>query len=198
MRPKKSCSFGKGWNVALIPLSRGLFAVVDDADQPRLAGKSWHVADRRRQYAQTCWWDAPARRRRHALMHRFLMQAPIGVHVDHVNGDGLDNRRSNLRFATAHENAWNRSTRKKTTKGVFLYKGRFQARILWCGAELYLGQFDDEQAAAAVYDAAALRLFGRYARLNGIPDFRGLDTSLAGIRRLDGMRARAIYREVSQ
>lgn len=182
--------------MALIPLGRGLSAQVDDVDVPALVGKSWHIADRvRRRYAQTCWWDAMTKRRCHALMHRLLMQAPAGTAIDHINGNGLDNRRENLRFASAHENAWNRLAQKKA-KGVFRYRGTFQARILWQGEELYLGQFTNELSAAAVYDAAALRLFGRYARLNGVPDLAGLDASLAGIRRLEGMRERAIYREV--
>lgn len=105
------------------------------------------------------------------LLHRVLMNAPVGVEVDHVNGDVLDNRRCNLRLCTRAQNARNVSPHVGSAslyKGVSRYRGAlpWRARI-WCdGKEHTVGYFGSEQEAARAYDAEALRRFGEYARLN--------------------------------
>jgi hypothetical protein len=109
--------------------------------------------------------------KRSIRLHRFLMDAPEGTQVDHINGDGLDNRRCNLRFATQAQNQANqRSARGSSSmfKGVGWFKQtkRWVARIKKDKKEYHLGYFDDEIKAAEAYDIKAKELFGEFAKLN--------------------------------
>jgi len=160
----------------------GLFALVDAADAERVLALKWHVkrkpSDPGRCYAQR---DLPGRRSKQAL-HHFILGVESSQWVDRENGDGLDNRRSNLRFATHRENATNVTSSKRQKLGG--YKGvtwnkaaaKWQASI--CGGEikangkrrqLYLGVFTDPVEAARAYDHKALEVFGPFAALN-FPD----------------------------
>lgn len=105
-------------------------------------------------------------------MHRLLMGNPAGT-VDHINGDGLDNRRENLRVCTIAENCRNSRKPKRAPtastsqfKGVFLRYGGWRAKIVKDRRPLYLGIFPSEIDAAKAYDAAAIELFGQFARTN--------------------------------
>ncbi len=107
-------------------------------------------------------------------MHREIMNAPKGKLVDHKNGDSLDNRRENLRFATHRQNLQNRrKTKSKTTskfRGIFRYrKKRWASLLKYRGKRIWLGIFDNEIDAAKAYDKAAKKYFGQFARLN-FPD----------------------------
>jgi len=89
--------------------------------------------------------------------------------VDHRNGDGLDNRRQNLRPANDSKNQMNarmRSDNPSGFKGVCADRHRWMARIQLDGRRTYLGYFATPQEAARAYDAAAVELFGEYARPN--------------------------------
>jgi len=103
-------------------------------------------------------------------MHRVLMGLSAGDPrvVDHIDGNGLDNRRQNMRICTAGENARNRSRTTNTTgyKGVFARGGRFVAQIA-CPKQ-YLGCFGSKHAAAVAYNEAAKQRFGEFASLNKI------------------------------
>jgi hypothetical protein len=109
-------------------------------------------------------------------LHRWLLDAPPGVLVDHRNGDSLDNRRStNLRLATNQENQRN----QVRVRGRSRYKGvawncrrrQWQAKISVDGRDVHLGWFraDAEAEAARAYNQAAQRYFGLFARLNENP-----------------------------
>lgn len=88
-----------------IPLTQGLYALVDAADYELLAKYSWHAKpDRNTVYARTRIPGGGPR----MLMHRLLTGAQSGQLVDHINGNGLDNRRANLRLCTAAENIRNK------------------------------------------------------------------------------------------
>lgn len=147
-----------------IPLSRGLLALVDDADYERvIAAGPWSA----RPSGQTVYAQ-----RRHGRttqqMHAFLTGWP---NVDHHNGDGLDNQRTNLRETTHAQNMANKRLYKNSTtgfKGVTQRKrdGRYQAQIQAGGHHRHLGYHDTAEAAARAYDAAACELFGEFARLN--------------------------------
>jgi hypothetical protein len=105
-------------------------------------------------------------------MHTLLM--PGAAQIDHRDGDGLNNRRENLRPATRTQNNAN----QRKYRGTSRYKGvswdvssrRWRARIHCDHRETSLGQFTSEADAARAYNAAALEHFGEYARLNEIPE----------------------------
>ncbi len=113
-------------------------------------------------------------------MHRAVMSfskgrisgVPNGKFVDHINHNGLDNRRANLRIVTHKQNGWNR--RKTARKSTSRYKGvcwskrerMWHVQIKKNGKQITIGYFLDEKAAARAYDAKADELFGQYAALN--------------------------------
>ena len=154
-----------------IPLvnDRGVL-VVDDCDYPMMSGFRWRAKpDKHRLYAckgqhRDGDWDTA---------HRLVLAAPAGFVVDHLNGDGLDCRRENLRLATLSENAQNRAAGgNRTSTSRYLgvswrtAKHRWIAQICVQGRGLYLGLYDSEEAAARAYDRAAREHFGSLAHVN--------------------------------
>lgn len=159
-----------------IDLGHGFFTIVDDDDFEFLSKYKWHSikAGRSPRYAVTSGRKSNGRKGS-IYMQRLLLGD--GDYVsDHINGDGLDNRRSNLRKATHHQNAWNSKKKKNGTtsqyKGVGWVKkdGAFRARIRTNLHEVSLGYFDNEVDAARAYNRAAKQLFGEFAKLNDVPD----------------------------
>jgi hypothetical protein len=110
----------------------------------------------------------------HIYMHRLITGAGPKHQVDHRNGNGLDNRRLNLRIATGTQNRANqgplrmRNGRASQYKGVYRdnRRDRWTASIQIDRQSHYLGRFANEEAAARAYDAAALEAWGQFARLN--------------------------------
>jgi hypothetical protein len=152
---------------ARVPLTQGLFALVDDSDLERVSGRKWWLTRAgRTTYALSRARGADGR------WHTITMHGLITGHpfVDHRNGDGLDNRRSNLRAATRTQNTQNsRAIRGKSSryKGVRWHTNRkWQARIRVNGKPLHLGMFATEEDAARAYDKVARESFGEYAALN--------------------------------
>lgn len=91
------------------------------------------------------------------------------MHVDHINGDGLDNTRNNLRAVTPAENLRNQRLRKDNTsgfKGVSRHEGRWRARVRVDGKYTHVGLFDSAEDAARAYDEAARNMHGIFARTN--------------------------------
>jgi len=156
--------------VAYVPLTRGYVAVIDAADVPLVEGRNWSaVVDGQTVYAYGKCPDATGKPIQ-TKMHRHLLSAPSGVDVDHRNGDGLYNRRDNIRLATSSQNHCNRSISKANTsgfKGVSWdrQKGRWQARIKLRGQQTWLGYFDTAEDAHKAYAAAATKLHGDFARV---------------------------------
>lgn len=145
-----------------IPLTRGQVALVDAADFDRLARYRWQAIETK----PGLWY---AQRADGLYMHRMIMGLDVTL-VDHRNGNGLDNRRANLRLATVSLNNCNarkRATARAPFKGVDWHRGAWRVRITPPGGrQLSLGHFVDVLEAALVYDAAARRLFGPFARVN--------------------------------
>ena len=158
-----------------IPVTRNAVAIIDNEDHALVAAYTWRLKrepGQRVQYAQThCPTSSGSRRQRTVLMHRLVLGAQPGQLVDHINGDGLDNRRVNLRLCAATDNARHRVKPRGYSnpyKGITLHRpsGKWQASIKVCGRSIYLGLFDDPVHAARAYDSAALNYFGEYALLN--------------------------------
>lgn len=103
-------------------------------------------------------------------LHRMIANCPEGYFVDHINGNGLDNRRSNLRICTHAENMRNRRihrNNKSGYKGVYFDPsrgGRWRAQIRAKGKKHCLGSFDSPESAYKAYLAASKALHGSFAR----------------------------------
>ncbi len=159
-------------------LSRGLVALVDDDDFPLICGFKWHAARGRSLsevwYACACLGKAQALQfgKRHVKLHRLLMGFPNSpLKVDHRNGNGLDNRRENLRIVNANQSQMNRPANIQAVsqyKGVSWHKrsSRWQSQICAYGHHRYIGEFANEIEAALAYDREAILIHGEYARLN--------------------------------
>jgi hypothetical protein len=149
--------------VRRVPLSQGLFATVDAADYKKISRHKWSVC------RQGCKVYAKTRiNGRIVLMHRFLMRPRKGYHVDHIDGNGLNNCRNNLRICTAAQNQVNRGPRGGSSRfvGVYRHKDRWRAGIAYRGRWYALGTYADEVEAAKARDRKAVELHGVYAYLN--------------------------------
>ena len=152
-------------DVAVVPLTRGLVSIIDAADAHHADGYNWYASGDG--YASRKLWIGNGQKL--ILLHRLIIGAQDGLYVDHVNGDRLDNRRSNLREATNSQNQANarkRSNCGSAFKGVTWNeaRGRWQAQIKRGGLNRYLGLFETEQAAHEAYVAAASIVHGEFAR----------------------------------
>ena len=153
----------------LIPLTQGQFAIVDDEDFERLSQLKWYAAKKRqtfyaqREHSNTC-----------LKMHRFILGVcDRAVLVDHKNGNGLDNRRENLRLCSNAENTRNRLGTPNTSskyKGVSWCNNtmKWKAQIRKNGVLFYLGVFQKEADAAFAYNKKSSEIFGEFSKLNEI------------------------------
>jgi hypothetical protein len=154
-----------------IPLTRGQVALVDDEDYDNLMQYKWFSNYKKTSRGDN-WSALGYVCKKTVLMHRFLLQPPSNLQIDHINGNGLDNRRANLRLATNQQNQAN--TRKRGPETSSVYKGvcwakrhkRWLAKICKDGKNIFLGHFSEETDAAKAYDRAATEYYGPFAHLN--------------------------------
>ncbi|NQT22990.1 MAG: HNH endonuclease [Candidatus Omnitrophica bacterium] len=157
-----------------ISLTQGYNAVVDEGDHARISEKSWHVCIGRSgvRAVRNSKKEDGLEKRTTVIMAREVLGLDLhdGLIVDHRNFDTLDNRKQNLRVCSYAESAQHRRLWGKTSgyKGVRANGGSWEARIRHKGKLIYLGLFKHKEAAAHVYNEAALDLFGEYAQLNTI------------------------------
>lgn len=184
-----------------VPLTQGYVALVDDEDFEELNRWKWqaHLASHG-VYAKRSV-TLTGGRKTNIFMHRQILGLTDSTSLfgDHINGDTLDNRRSNLREATPRQSVWNRSKYKNSAssyKGVQWNGASWTAKIKDNdGAAIFLGAFDKEEDAAKAYDYHALRLRGNYARLNFPNDLPAMPKKkLTSGRKLENWRVRAMRR----
>lgn len=154
-----------------IKLTKGQFVIVDDEDFEHLNQWKWFAfKDHNSFYAHRRDGNSIVR------MHRFLLSPKKDEVVDHINRNGLDNRRENLRLCSHSENVRNSAKHIKSTskfKGVYLPSGRdkWRAVIRINGKKKSLGTFASELEAAIAYNNAALKYFGKFAYLNPLDPY---------------------------
>jgi len=157
-----------------IELTQGLTTIVDDEWYPILNRWKWHAQDTGwGHYAMRTIGGRSSRQRMY--MHRYIVMAPDGWEVDHVNLDKLDNRWDNLRIVKPTWNRANKAPQVNNTtgfKGVTFDKARgcYLAHIQHRYKQFNLGRFDTAIEAALAYNAKARELHGDSAWLNPIPD----------------------------
>lgn len=136
---------------------------IDASDYEVIKKHSWYIS--KRGYVTTNI------KRKATPMHKILLGENKGFDVDHISGNKLDNRRSNLRICTHQQNMFNqkiRSTNKTGFIGVSLIKkiGKYEAYIHHNGRKKYLGIYKNPIEAAIERDKEAIKIFGKFARLN--------------------------------
>ncbi len=150
----------------VILLTKERHAIVDEEDFESLSKYSWFFNDKNGYTAKNNPKCDGIRKKEY--MHRFIMNAPKGMEVDHINGDKLDNRKCNLRICTRSENNGN----MRKTRGISKYKGvvwhktdkKWQAQL----SKKYIGYFNSEIEAALAYNEDAKKYFGEFAKLNEV------------------------------
>jgi len=151
-------------------------ALVDDETYGFLSRFKWHIQKKNYTFyakTRTYFLGKP----RNILMHRLLFMYSVKS-VDHINGNGLDNRLSNLRLASSSQNASNRkykTTNKNGYRGVFSKTNGlagYSAQISHNNELRYLGFFKTAKEAAKAFDAAAVKLKGEFATLNFPEDYK--------------------------
>jgi hypothetical protein len=154
--------------MATIKLTQGRSALIDDEDLPLVSRYTWHVVNANHTGKFYACTTLALNRRKKIGMHNLILGR---AWVDHKDGNGLNNRRSNLRPCTPAQNQANRtihSNNKSGFKGVYsTTSGKFLAQ---CGGKgpRTIGTFDTAKEAALAYNAVALERFGEFARLNTI------------------------------
>jgi hypothetical protein len=163
-----------GYAFRKIPLSQGKFAIVDPADYEHLKSFKWFEKKSKHTFYAYRTQSVKENQicQRNLLMHRLITSAPPDMQVDHINHNGLDNRKANLRVVSSTQNCWNK--RKLSGKFSSRYKGvswnknykKWEACLTCNKVKTILGYFDNEIAAARAYDVKAKTLFKEYAVLN--------------------------------
>lgn len=159
-----------------IPLTKGLVTIVDVADED-LAGLRWHAKTGPSKFNGTSYAvrkvyeKGQSHNKKTTPIHRVILSRIIGREleghelVDHINGNGLDNRRSNLRLANRQTNTLNTGKRSHNTsgyKGVDFNQNKWRARIRLNNKEITIGRFDTPEQAHAAYCAKAKELHGEF------------------------------------
>jgi len=154
--------------IRFIKLTKQKYAIIDDEDYNKIKQYTWYTDNPKASY--TCY-ACTSIHKKNIKMHRMIMRVTnVDIPIDHANGNGLDNRKKNLRICTKKDNA--RNSRPKKHKIKSKYKGVWKrASGKWCAViggktRVYLGDFYTEKRAAIAYDDAAIEMYKEYSYLN--------------------------------
>jgi len=154
-----------------IVLSSGDVTLVDAADYPLIAKYGWYLFVPRT--GQHLKYARAKINGKEVYLHRFLLNPPRNLDIDHKDRDELNNRRANLRLCTDSQNLGNKRIHRNNTsgyKGVYCLYGKWRARVGdGKGGRRSLGLFTNKDDAARAYNKAALEQWGEFARVNDIP-----------------------------
>lgn len=154
-----------------IKLTQNKVALVDDEDYEFLSKFNWYAG----KGSTTFYAKRSETNNGKKIVIKMHHQIMGGKWIDHVDHNGLNNQRSNLRFCTRSQNGMNQRKQKNTSsiyKGVYFHKstGKWMSRININGNRIHLGMFDSELDAAIVYNENAIKLFKEFASINVIPN----------------------------
>lgn len=149
------------------------FTLVDDEDYEWLSQWRWYYSNKNKYtgYAVRGVWNKELKRNKRIWIHREILKPPEGLYCDHINGNGLDNRKKNLRTCTSAENQKNRSMSENNTsgfKGVAWHKPskKWLVSATFNGKRRHLGRYKSKMEAAKVYDEFAKKYHGEFAKFN--------------------------------
>jgi hypothetical protein len=158
-------------DAAYVTLTQGKVAIIDASEAEKVGARLWFYDARGYALSNINLKPVP--------LHRFILNPEAGQDVDHISGDGLDNRHVNMRVCAHAENTRNQLVRthyngkpkSSKYKGVHFYKsrGKHMAYIMLNRKRRHLGYFKSETEAAKAYDTAARELFGKFASTNFPP-----------------------------
>ena len=156
----------------VITTSSGYEALIDDEDWDKIKDFAWHINKRGTNLYVVSSKFKNGKRENYKL-HRLLLSAPPGMQVDHIDGNSLNNHKSNLRLCTNQQNTCNSKKSfagnpSSQYKGVCFYKKhkKWKSQIMFNYKQINLGLFSTELEAAIAYNNAAVRLHGEFARIN--------------------------------
>jgi AP2 domain-containing protein/HNH endonuclease len=164
-------------DISYVYLTKGYKTVIDTCDVDHVSKRVWHALVHKTKGKTYVYASTNVKRDDGTVfiygLHRYIMDAPKGINVDHRDGGTLNNTRGNIRLATHSQNMKNRRLHTNNSSG---YKGvcfrpesnKWAARITTDGKRQRLGSFNSPEEAAVAYNAAAQRLHGQFASLNSI------------------------------
>jgi hypothetical protein len=146
---------------------KGYKVMIDDDMAEKVMALKWHIADRKRGIYFSTTVKGEDGKSHDVKLHRFIMEAPPGMLVDHRDGNHLNCHRENLRICTTAQNSRNVPKLKNNTtgyRGVSKKNNKYRAVITFNGKYMHIGYFETPEEAAAEYEKKARELFGEYYR----------------------------------
>lgn len=150
-----------------IELTNGGVTIVDDEDYDFLSSFRWNrTDDLHTSYAIKCFWFKELSKRQTIGLHRFVLVCNSGLHIDHIDGNGLNNQKSNLRVCLPRQNQYNARKRIDNSvglKGVTFVRGRYHSQIQFNEIHKFLGSFSTPEEAHLAYVEASRKLHGEFS-----------------------------------
>lgn len=157
--------------IAYIDLTLGQVAMIDVSDIDLIKDKTWRALEKRRKDGSLVnVYAVTSKSRKVIMMHRIIANPSIDFQVDHIDGNGLNNSRSNLRIATNRQNQYNRKNGANNTSGVKCVSWdkascKWKTTIRANSKKIHIGYFEEIEAAELAYALAAEKYHGTFARL---------------------------------